>query len=69
MVIPGSLNFRLIAQINESPNCSEKKKMFKTEQRRRCSLREDLNQALKDRWGLDGVIARAKGKCDCTGFS
>ena len=30
MVIPGSLNFKLIAQINESPNCSEKKKMFKT---------------------------------------
>lgn len=36
--------------------------MFRTEQRRLCSLREDLNQALKDRWGLDGMIARAKAR-------
>lgn len=49
-------------QVNESPNCSEKNKMFRTEQRRLCSRREDLNQALKDRWGLDGVIARAKAR-------
>lgn len=29
--MPSNLNYKLIAQINKSPNCLEKKKIFRTE--------------------------------------